>query len=188
MVTPHDRLSVALTGDEDWYASPPGEAYFSRDIPEPAEPRTWTPYPKKGRTGVGFKPKHKVYKLVFADPDMEGLVVRARSTSVEQFLEIQAMADSTDENSAVESLKTLFTTFVSLVIEWNLEADDSEEILPLEAKSLLIQDLDFAMAMVHAWIQAVAGVPDAVGKASTSGATALEGSLQMETLSPSLAS
>lgn len=187
MVAPRDRLSVAVTGDEDWYASPPGEAYFSRDIPEPAEPRTWTPYPKKGRTGVGFKPKRKVYKLVFADPDMEGLIVRARSTSTEKFLDIQEMADSITETSATSALRTLFETFADVLVEWNLEADDSDEILALEAKSLMIQEFQFSMALVMAWISAVAGVPDAVGKASTSGATSLEESLQMETLSPSLA-
>lgn len=187
MVTPRDRLSVETDRETDWYGSPEGEAYFSRDIPQPAEPRTWTPYPKKGRT-VGFKPKRKIYKLAFADPEMEGLVVRARSTSVEQFLEIQSMAASADEGAAVESLKTMFATFVSVLIDWNLEAEDSDEILPLEAKSLLIQDFDFAMTLVMAWIEAVAGVPDAVGKASTNGSPLLEGSLQMEPLSVSLAS
>lgn len=191
-VRPRDRLSVQVDPDADWYASPEGQAYRSRKEPEPAEPRTWTPYPTTTKgPRMGYKRKRKIYKLVFEDPDMEGLVVRARSTSVQQFLDIQAFADAAKETDGdtVAAMKRLFATFATVIIDWNLEEEDGT---PIEATAgaLLAEDFDFAMAMVSAWLEAVAGVSAPVGKGSTPGSPVplLEGSLQMETLSTSLTS
>ncbi len=140
-----------------------------------------------GRVGPGFRHKPKIYKLVFADPEMEGLIVRARSTSTRQFLEIQSMADAADDAEGVTAMKTLFATFASVLVSWNLEDDDGQE-LPTSVDVLLDQEFAFVMAMVTAWIEAVGGVTGPLDSSSTNGATLLEGSLQMETLSPSLAS
>lgn len=141
-----------------------------------------------GRIGMGFKRTRKIYKLRFEDPDMEGLVVRAHSTSGEDFLAIQEMAGSVTDESAAASMRLLYTTFAKVLIDWNLEYDDRPEVMPTTAESLLAQDFDFAMALINAWMKAVAGVPDELGKESTPSSPLLEASLPMEPLSVSLAS
>jgi len=182
MVRPRDRLGVGpgpwtspevpADPEDDWYASPAGEAYFGRDIPAPAEPRTWTPYPKRdepmGRVGMGYKRQRKIFKLVFEDPDMEGLVVRCRSTSVRQFLDIQTMAQNAKGEGSDElaGVKALLATFATVIIDWNMEDDDDTPIAPT-AETLLDEDFDFVMVMVNAWIEAMAGVAKDLGKAST---------------------
>lgn len=174
MAQPRDQLSVTVDPG-DWYGTSEGEAYYSREDPEPTEPRTWTPYPKKGtpmgRTEPGYKRQRKVLKLVFEDPDMEGLVVRARSTSVRKFLDIQAMADQAEGGKgAAEQMEALFTSFADVVIDWNLQEDDGTPV-PVSAVALLDEDFDFAFAMVTAWLEAVAGVTKGLGKESTPAAT-----------------
>jgi hypothetical protein len=136
---------------------------------------------------MGYRREPKIYKLVFADPDMEGLIVRAKSTSVRQFLEIQAMADATEASDGVKGMQTLFATFAGVLVSWNLEDENGQE-LPTTVDTLLEQEFGFVMQIVMAWIEAVAGVPDKLGKASTGGSPLLEASLPMEPLSISLAS
>lgn len=139
-----------------------------------------------GRVGMGYRREPKIYKLVFADPDMEGLIVRAKSTSVRQFLEIQAMADATEADGA-KGMKTLFAAFAGVLVSWNLEDENGQE-LPTTAETLLDQEFGFVMQIVMAWIEAIADVGEKLGKASTPGSPLLEASLPMEPLSISLAS
>ncbi len=136
---------------------------------------------------MGYRREPKIYKLTFVDPDMEGLIVRAKSTSVRQFLEIQAMADATEASDGVKGMQTLFATFAGVLVSWNLEDENGQE-LPTTVDTLLEQEFGFVMQIVMAWIEAVAGVPDQLGKASTGGSPLLEASLPMEPLSISLAS
>lgn len=133
---------------------------------------------------MGFKPKRKIFRLDFREvEDMEGLIVRARSTDMETFLTIQEMAEGDTKASA--SLRALFAEFVSVVVEWNLEYDDRDETMPLTAESLLAQEPAFSLAIVGAWMEAMAGVTASLGKGSTPSSPPLAASLPMVTSSPS---
>jgi hypothetical protein len=142
---------------------------------------------------MGYKRQRKVFKLVFREGDLDGLVVHARSTSMRQFLEMQDMftgleaADGkTDSASLALQIKALFALFVGVLIDWNMEDEDTDEPLPTDLDTLLDLDFTVAMAIIEEWLKATAGVSEPVGKGSTPGVPLLEGSLQMEPLSPSL--
>lgn len=124
---------------------------------------------------MGYKRNRKIFKLRFEDPDMEGLIVRCRSTSVRQFLDIQAMADKVkakgDEGSdELTQIKMLLSLFAGVILDWNMEEDDGTPIEPT-ADTLLDEDFDFVMTMVTAWTEAMAGVAKDLGKESTPAAT-----------------
>lgn len=179
--------------DTDWYASPQGQAYFSRDIPEPAEPRTWTPYPKRdtpmGRVEPGYKRQRKIFKLRFEDPDMDGLIVRCRSTSVREFLDIQTMAEAAkgDNSDDMVTMKMLLATFATVILDWNMQEEDGTPIDP-SSETLLDEDFGFVMTMITAWMEAMAGVAKDLGKASTPAATPPAESMLLEIPSTPLVS
>lgn len=143
---------------------------------------------------MGFVRERKVFKLVFDDPDMAGLEVRARSLPLDGLMEIAKMADlagveiktvPTAEQMGI--LDGLFQRFASVLIDWNLEEDpgDGGPPVPVPAtlEGLHSQDMDFVLTVVMAWIEAVAGVAAPKGPRSPSGVTFPEGSLPMEALS-----
>jgi hypothetical protein len=122
---------------------------------------------------MGFKREPRTYLLVFDDPELEGLEVRARSLSVGEL--------NDDET-------TLLENFANALVKWNLEDRDGNP-LPATLETLnTYPDIDFINGLARAWIKAVAGVGDELGKDSDSGRPSLEGSIPMESLSPSRAS
>ncbi|MGH3381368.1 MAG: hypothetical protein ACRDP6_42215 [Actinoallomurus sp.] len=136
---------------------------------------------------MGYK-RNKIYKLVFADPEFEGLEVRARSVSTGKFLEIVELAKLRDRESTELSAEDMakvtgmLEVFAGALISWNLEDDDDQPV-PATHEGLLSQDLDFVLDLVKAWMDAVVSVPDDVGKGSASGVTFPEASLPMDPLS-----
>jgi len=125
------------------------------------------------RKTVGFKHQPKIYKIVFDDPDLAGLEVKARGLSIGELRD--------DEITPAES-------FANALVSWNLE-DEEGRPLPMTLGTLEnYPDLNFINTLVEAWLNAVIGVDDELGKDSGSGKPFLEGSIPMEPLSPSLAS
>jgi hypothetical protein len=122
--------------------------------------------------------QRKVYRLVFDDPEMDGLEVRAKSVSLGA---MRKAADSDDEFLMME-------LFAKALVSWNLE-DDGEPV-PATLEGLEDQDPEFVTAIITAWTGTISGVPDAspLGGGSDSGRRSLEASIPMETLSPSRAS
>lgn len=144
---------------------------------------------------MGFK-RDKTYRLVFADPEFEGLEVRARSVPTGQFLKITELMGLKDSGGFTaedkDKITELFATFADALIDWNLEDDEKDESgqrtgrdipVPATLAGLLTQDLDFVLDIIKAWMDAVTTVPDAVGKASPSGVTYPEGLIPMDPLS-----
>lgn len=121
-----------------------------------------------GRVGMGYKRERKIFKLVFEDPDMDGLIVRCRSTSVQQFIDIKTMADGAKDE--IDGVRALLTTFATVIHDWNMEEDDGTPV-PHTAETLLNEDFDFVMAMINAWTEAMAGVAKDLGKESTPAGT-----------------
>lgn len=144
---------------------------------------------------MGYK-RSKIYRLVFADPEFEGLEVRAKSVPIGDFLQITSLVGLKDSGEFTEDDKAkitdLFGTFSKALVDWNVEDDERDDDgnltgrdvpVPPTLEGLLTQDLDFVLEIIKAWMDAVASVPDAVGKGSGSGVTFPEASLPMDPLS-----
>jgi hypothetical protein len=134
---------------------------------------------------MGYKAR-RVYVLEFVD--LDGLEVRARSTTIDKFMDISALADLspgmdfTDEDRA--KIHELCAAFAECLVGWNLE-DDDEQPIPATLDGLLSIDLDLVMSIVRAWLDAVASVSPPKGAPSPNGSRSVEGSLPMAPLSPS---
>jgi hypothetical protein len=134
---------------------------------------------------VGYK-RSKIFRLVFADEEFEGLEIRAKSVPVGEFLkitELMELDDSADFGvEDMEKITDLFQSFATALVSWNLE-DDNDKPIPATLEGLHSQDLDFVLEIIKAWMSAVSSVPKSLGKDSVSGVTFPEASLQMDPLS-----
>lgn len=139
---------------------------------------------------TGFQAPRKIYRLTFADPDLAGLEVRARSVSTGEFLQISSLAELAGERGVatdISEVSKLFAAFAGAIVSWNLEDEKGDPIAP-DVDGLYSQDFDFVLSIIMAWLEAVASVPDPLGRASSGGERFPEESLPMESLSPSLSS
>jgi len=146
---------------------------------------------------MSFVRKH--LKLVFEDPELEGLVVRAKRLSIGRALDLVGLSELRNVAESSPELKAklieLFDTLAEVIIDWNLEEpvdprnpDGETKPVPVTGAALAEQDMEFIMALVGALQSATAGVSDPLAPASSSGAMSLEASMPMETLSESLES
>lgn len=134
----------------------------------------------------GYRRAHKVYKLVFADPDMDGLVVRVRSIRIGELRELITLAQlDLDHVSAADADKVgrMFEVFADALISWNVE-DDQGEPVPATLAGVSTQDGDFILLIVREWLN-IFTVAGPLGNGSSPGGRSLEESLAMEPLSPS---
>ena len=122
---------------------------------------------------MGFRHQAKTFLLTFDDPELQGLEVRCSSLSIGELND--------------DDIK-LFESFANHLISWNLE-DENGDPIPTTLKAIEdYPDIDFVTSMANAWMNAVIGIDDELGKGSPSGEPFPEGSLPMEPLSSSLAS
>lgn len=140
---------------------------------------------------MGYRREPRIYKLAFEDPDMDGLVIRVRSLPIGKFVELTraaAAVTATESNEAsAEQTDILFRALASSIVEWNLEEEGPDGRpwpVPADLDGLYRQDMPFAMAIIEAWLDAVAAVPPPLPASSTGGRPSLEASLPMEPLSP----
>ena len=137
---------------------------------------------------MGFVKKSKVYRLTFEDPELEGLVIRARGVSIARFLDITQMAEGASATTTAEDvtrMRDLFKVFAAVLVDWNMEDEDGT---PVRATLDGVQsmDLEFFFIVFDAWMNAVADVPPPLARASQPGLPPMELSLPMETLPASL--
>lgn len=141
---------------------------------------------------MGYSAPKKVYRLVFEDPAMNGLVVRARAASLGKLMSLmsiaslagKAPADMTGEDFA--ETDKLFRLFADCLVDWNLE--DEGTPVPPTYDGLMEQEIDWVNALVEAWMTGTMGVSGPLVSSSTGGARFPEGSIPMEPLSASRAS
>ncbi len=135
---------------------------------------------------MGFKVKKKLYKLVFADEDMQGLEVTMTSVPTGHLLRLQELSSAGSTAVAKDSgtFRELIELLAGAMLSWNLE-DDDDQAVPVSVESLLAQDPDFLMEIISAWTIAITGVSAPLDGGSTSGDGSLEASIPMEPLSPS---
>lgn len=140
-----------------------------------------------GESQVGYVRQRRVFRLRFEDPDMAGLVVRARSISLGQFLDVVGLRDADPRQMARTDLDKLFAAFAGALLDWNLEEPEGTPV-PATLEGLHGLEPDFVMAIIAAWLDAMAGVARPLGAASSNGDRSLEASMPMEVQSPSLQS
>jgi hypothetical protein len=131
---------------------------------------------------MGFKAKKKLYKLIFADEDMDGLEVTMTSVPMGDLMSLQQL-DPKRAAQDPEEFRKLLGIFAGAMLSWNL-VDDNDVAVPITVDAFLEQDIDFIFAIIDAWSSAVGGVSAPLDDGSTSGANALEASMPMDALSP----
>lgn len=130
---------------------------------------------------MGYVRQKKIYKLVFADEEYNGLEVRTTGVPLGKFLEMSELANQAKESpgQANDSAKSLIENFATALVDWNLENEDGSPV-PATADGLYQQDFDFVLSLISAWMEAIAQVPGPLGQTSNSGEQSLEASLPME--------
>ncbi len=132
---------------------------------------------------MGYERKRKIFKLVFADEEMDGLEVKAGSPSLETFLKLQKMAGVT---VGMEEFAELVGHFTDSLISWNLTEDGVP--VPVTAEGVRSQDPEFILAAMDSWMDAVNGVDAPLAAPSRDGDPSLVASIPMEPLPASQAS
>lgn len=141
---------------------------------------------------MGYVRALKNYRLIFTDPELDGLEVVAKSASVATYERIAGLATreygTVPSAEDLEEIAALLEAFAEVLVSWNLEErtgkGDKVRPVPATLAGLKAQDLPFVVAIILAWMQAVAGVSTPLDE--TSGGGGMEESLPMEVLSPSL--
>lgn len=117
---------------------------------------------------MGYRREPTIYHLTFEEHP--GLEVFARSVSIEEYLSIAKLADQMTTKPGEEQIKELFTWFAKRLVKWNVEDEDGKPVPPT-VKSLMGEELGFAMKLVMAWVNKVVGVSAPLPTASVAGAS-----------------
>jgi hypothetical protein len=141
----------------------------------------------------GFKAPRKTLKLVFEDPELEGLVIRCYSKSLGSMLDLSPLMEvgesDFDSEKHMPMLELMFRQFIDSVIEWNIQDPEDGSPVPTTMEGLKSLDEDFALTISAAWMNAATGVsPDLKAPSSSVRSMAMEESLPMEPLSENRAS
>lgn len=132
--------------------------------------------------------RNKVFKLVFEDPSMDGLEVRAGSVKLKKILKLMKLAESTERSP--DQMGEMLDIFSAALISWNVEETvldengSSRQPVPATREGLESQDFDFVFEIILAWMEGLMSVSSPLGRRSAGGAPSLEASMPMETLSP----
>jgi hypothetical protein len=155
---------------------------------------------------VGFTPPRRIYVLDFADTELEGLEVRARSMSVGALLdtgegldaianmpdlaELEKLPQAEQARRAVPLMRrstALYEVFAEHLVSWNYE-DEHGQPVPATLDGLRTLDQAHAQAIIGAWRRAVSAVPPDSAPTSNGGKPSEVPPLPMEVTSASLAS
>lgn len=128
---------------------------------------------------MGFRKQATLYKLKFEDPDMEGLVVVARSLPLKDFLEINRLGVFEDDpGKQAEQSELVFKKFAGALVEWNLETEEGEEV-PATYDGIASQELSFILTIIRAWMEAIGNIPKPSQTGSNGSGTFPEQSIPM---------
>lgn len=133
---------------------------------------------------MGFEAR--TYKLVFEDPGLAGLEVRARGITIDEMVRLQYLLGLGGQLLAVERADErdeLYQVLASGLLGWNLEQDGTP--VPCAVERLRAQEWPLIVEVARAWLEAARGVPAPLGPSSNGGQPSEEVSLPMEVLSPS---
>lgn len=128
---------------------------------------------------AGYKRKRKTYKLDFSGTEWDGLEVRVKGLTTGEYLQLVQLSASPKEGDS--ETEGLLQMFASHLLAWNLEDDDGD---PIGTSFDEIKENDFTMnmAIIGAWTDALASVPEKLEKKSSHGSEILVASIPTETL------
>jgi hypothetical protein len=138
---------------------------------------------------MGHRREDNIYRLRFADPDMDGLIVRARPASVGVAMDMMGLADLVDKGPSaisadqVKTVVNVFREFASALIEWNREDTEGNPV-PATLEGIRSEDMQFMLKVVTAWANAGDSVPAPLGQKSNGGGQLAAVSIPTETLLP----
>jgi hypothetical protein len=133
---------------------------------------------------MGHKRVVKIRKLIFEDPEMEGLEVRVRKPSMGILVKAAALQGV---RLGPDQFTDLLTDFAACLESWNREDEDGEPV-PATLEGLLTEEDDFLGEVIDAWITTLSGVDAPLEKPSGDGDPSLVASIPMAPLSASQAS
>lgn len=138
---------------------------------------------------MGYEKQKKVYNLLFADSEFEGLEVQVKSTSMGNILKL-AELDSINplrmSSDDIAKIRQLFDILSGSMVSWNLEEDGAP--VGFDVEGLLAQEPEFVMTVIKAWTRAMTQATPDLKSASLDGDPSVVHSIPMETLSESQAS
>jgi len=118
-------------------------------------------------------------KLVFADPEMDGLEVRARRMSLGELQRMHELSVPTETLAeSQEQIAGLYALLATKLISWNLEVDETP--VPATAEGLASSDLLLVRGITTALRKASTEVPAPLVLPSPDGDQSLEASMPME--------
>lgn len=134
----------------------------------------------------GYVYRPKTYRLTFADPDMDGLEIVTRSTSIGAMLTLAGMSElraarGRFTGDLVGKLREVLGVFADAIVSWNLRDESGPVSATVDAFMGL--DIDFTLAIIGAWMEAIGGVPGPLARPSPAGDPLLEESIPMTELS-----
>ncbi len=137
---------------------------------------------------MGFV-RRKIFLLKFADPEFEGLQVRAKQASVDQLTRSTELGEIT--GTTREKMAEIIGLLAEGVVSWNLEEptgrdlpDGTAEVVPVPctAEGMWTQDGAFLADILRAWLRASAGVSPPLPSNSPDGDLLPEVDLPMDRL------
>lgn len=129
---------------------------------------------------MSFKRKRKVYNLDFAETEYDGLQVRVRGLTTGEYLELVSLSAPGAEGA--NETEKLLRFFALHLVSWNLEDEDTEEIVPQDYDGIASNDFSMNMAIINAWMDAMTSVPEKTEKKSGSGEPVLVESIPSQAL------
>ena len=137
-----------------------------------------------------YKRERRVYRLVFDDPEYEGLEIRVRSLPIGKLKTLIAL-DPEDESKEARAaaIEQLASSFAKALVSWNM-TDEAGVPVPANLEALEDEDTDFVLMIIMQWLKVVSSVGDGspLPGPSTSGKSFPVESIPMEPLSASLVS
>jgi hypothetical protein len=130
----------------------------------------------------GYRRERTLYALKFEDPEFEGLEIKAKSLPMREFFELQKF--QAEAESSPEAAEQVIRRMAEVLVSWNLEDEEGQPV-PATYEGLADQDMSFVLPVFYAWMDAVASVPNRSRGTSNGSGTSVEGSIEMEPLSPS---
>ena len=133
---------------------------------------------------MGYKRGPRIYRLIFDDPEYEGLEVRASSLTIRRMRELMNLQDTNTDDPAEAGKATdkLFTTFADCLISWNLE-DELGNPVPATLDGIESQESDFILPVITTWMETISGATGPLDQTSSDGEPSLVESIPMEALS-----
>ena len=123
---------------------------------------------------MGYRRESRTIRLVFDDPEMEGLEVLTRSVPLGTFMRMVDVAGLSGAKATPESMaevNALFADFAEhALISWNIEVGDGTPVPPT-LDGMKTQETTFMLDVVMTWLGAVGAATGPLVSSSSSGST-----------------